>query len=84
MLIMKNGKRKITDGTELPNQERIRTPLGEKENYKYKGILEVDTIELVKMKEKISQTERENFWKSSLGSRNLTKGINTWVVPLVR
>ena len=43
MLIMKSGKRQITEGTELPNQERNRT-LGEKEDYKYLVILEVDTI----------------------------------------
>ena len=36
-------KKEITDGIELPNQERIRTH-GEKENYKYLEILEVDTI----------------------------------------
>ena len=40
MLIIKNAK---TEGIELPNPERIRT-LGKKENYKYLGILEVDTI----------------------------------------
>ena len=43
MLIMKNGKRQITVGIELSNQERIRT-LGEKENYKNLGILEPGTI----------------------------------------
>ena len=52
MLIMKSGKRQIIEGTELSNQERIRT-LGEKENYRYLGILEVDTIKQVDMKEKI-------------------------------
>ena len=36
-------KRQTMEGIELPNQERIRT-FGEKENYKYLGILEVDTI----------------------------------------
>ena len=46
MLVMKSGKRHITDGMELPNQDKIRK-LGEKENYKYLGILEVDTISLV-------------------------------------
>ena len=30
MLIMKSGKRLMTDGMELPNQKKIRT-LGEKE-----------------------------------------------------
>ena len=43
MLIMKSRKRQITEGTELPNQERMRT-LGVKENYK------VDTIKQVVMK----------------------------------
>ena len=41
MLIMKN--RQMTEGTEQPNQEKIRT-LGEKEIYKYLGILEAGTI----------------------------------------
>ena len=33
----------LTDGMELPNEEKIRT-LGEKGTYKYLGILEADTI----------------------------------------
>ena len=37
------GKRQITEGRELPNQENSRT-LGEKETYKYLRILETDTI----------------------------------------
>ena len=32
----------MTEGIELPNQEKIRT-FGEKETYKYLGILEVET-----------------------------------------
>ena len=51
MLIRRNRKRQITEGIELPNQEKIRA-FGEKETYKYLGILEVDTIKQVKMKEK--------------------------------
>ena len=43
MLIMSGGKRQITEGIELTNQERIRT-LGEKESNKYLGILEVNII----------------------------------------
>ena len=49
MLIMKSGKRHMTNGTELPNQEKIRT-LREKETYKYRGILKADTIKYVEMK----------------------------------
>ena len=43
MLVMKSGKRHLTDGMELPNQDKIRT-LGGKETYKYLDILEADTI----------------------------------------
>ena len=39
-----HNSEEITERTELPNQERIRTHR-EKENYKYLGILEADTIE---------------------------------------
>ena len=68
---------------EQPNQERIRT-LGGKENYKYSGILEVDPIKQVKMKEK-------DFKKYLTWTRELfeikhcsIKEINTWAVSLVR
>ena len=47
---MKIGKRQMTEGVELPNQEKLKT-LGEKETYKYLGILEADTIKQVEMKE---------------------------------
>ena len=40
MLAMKSGKRRMTDGMEQPNHDKIRT-LGE--TYKYLGILETDT-----------------------------------------
>ena len=51
MLIMKSGKSEMTKGKEQPNLERIRT-LGEKETYKYSGILEADSIKKAEMKEK--------------------------------
>ena len=50
MLIMISGKRHITEGVKQPNQVVIRT-LGEKETYKYLGILEADTIQQQEMKE---------------------------------
>ena len=43
---MKSGKRHLTDGIELPSQDKIRT-LAENETYKYLGILEADTIKQV-------------------------------------
>ena len=43
MLIMRSGKRQITEGRGQPNRERNRT-LGERKNYKYLGILGVKII----------------------------------------
>ena len=86
LLVMKSGKRHLTDGIELPNQDKIRT-LAENETYKYLGIFEPDTIKQIEIKNK-SQKEylRRNrkLLEIKLNSRNLIKGINTWAVPLVR
>ena len=49
---MKSGKQHMTEGTELPNQEKIRT-LWEKETYKYLGILEAETFKQMEMEKKI-------------------------------
>ena len=46
------------EGRGLPNQESIRT-LGEKENYKYLGILEVDIIKQRWKKKQENSTEEE-------------------------
>ena len=51
-LVMKSGKRHMTDRMELPNHDKIRT-LGENETCKYLDILEADTIKQVEMKDKI-------------------------------
>ena len=54
---MKSGKREITEEIELPNQERMRI-LREKENYKFFGLLEADTIKQEEM-EKNSVTRHK-------------------------
>ena len=43
ILIIKRGKKEITEGIGLLHQESIKM-FGKKENYKYLGILEVDNI----------------------------------------
>ena len=86
MLVMKSGKRHLTDGMELPNQDKIKT-LPENETYKYLGILEADTIKQVEMKDKIQNEylrKTRKLLETKLSSRNLIKGINTWAAPLVR
>ena len=86
MLVMKSGKRHMTDGMELPNLDRIRT-LEENETYKYLGILEAYTIKRVQMKDTIRKEylrRTRKLHETKLSSRNLIKGINTWAVPLIR
>ena len=75
MLVMKNGKRLLTDGMELLNQDMSRT-LGEKETYKYFGILEADTIKQVEMKEKSRKNisrEPKSYLRQNYVAENLLK-----------
>ena len=87
MLIIISGKRQITEGIELPKQERIRS-LREKENHEYLGILEADSIRQVKMKFKKMRKEylrrTRTLSETKLCRRNLIKGVNIWAVPIVR
>ena len=86
LFVMKSGKRHLTDGIELPNQDKFRT-LAKNETNKYLGILEADTIKRVEMKNKIQKEYLRRTRKHleiNLSSRNLIKGINTWTVVLVR
>ena len=49
--------------------------------------MEADTIKQVEMKDKIQKEyprRTRKLLETKLSSRNLTKGINTWDVPLVR
>ena len=51
IVIRKSREREITQETELPNQEKIRT-IREKETYRYLGKWEVDIIKQAETKEK--------------------------------
>ena len=86
MLVMKSGKRQLTDRMELPNKDKIKS-LAENETYKYLGILEAETIKQAIMKEKVQKEYLRRTGKlleTKLNCRNLIKGINTWAVPLIR
>ena len=78
MLVRKSGKRHLTNGMELPNQNKIWT-LGEKETYKSLGILEMKA----KIKKEYLRRTRK-LLETKLSSRNLIKGINTSAVILIR
>ena len=65
---------------------KIRT-LGEKETYKYLGILVADTIKQVKMKERIKKEylrRTRKLLETKLCNRNFIKRINTLAALLVR
>ena len=86
LLIMKSGKRHMTEGMELPNQENIWT-LGKT---KLTSILEYEsghyqTREMKGKKNKKKTLGRtRKLLETKLHSWNLIKGINTWVVLFVR
>ena len=54
LFVMKSGKRHLTNGIELRNQDKIRTLVFYK-TYKYLGILEAYLFEQVEMKSKIQK-----------------------------
>ena len=73
MLIMKLGKRLLTEGLELPNQERIRT-FRKMENYLYMGILEVDTNKQALVGKKLKCVPRKN--KKNISNQVLQQKSN--------
>ena len=82
---MKSGNQHLANGMELPNQDKIKT-LGEKENYKFLGISEADTIKQVEIKKIKKEYLRgtRKLHETKLCWRNLIKRVNTLAVPLVR
>ena len=81
MLVMKSSKRHLTEEIELPNQDKIRT-LKEKDTYKYRGILEADTIKQEEIKVKIRKgyfRKTRKLHETKLYCRDLIKGINKYL-----
>ena len=82
MLTMKWRKRETTEGIALPDQKNIGTH-GEKENYKYLKILEVDIIKQMEMKEKVRNEYLRsiNFLKPNYVAE--IKGIVSLKIPWI-
>ena len=86
MLVMKSGKRHLTDGMELQNQTR----LGRSEKRKCTNTWtswKLTSPNKWRWKKKIKNEYHRRTRKlleTKLCSRHLIKGINTWVVPFVR
>ena len=73
---MKNDKRRS-------NQGKIKT-LGEKESYKYLGIVEEDTIKQAEMREKIKNEyprRTRKLFEIKLNCRKIIEEINTRAGP---
>ena len=86
MIVIKSGKRHLTGGRELPNQDKINTH-AENETYKYLRIWKADTIKQVEMKDKIHKEylrRNRKLLETKPNCRNLIKGKKTWTLPLVR
>ena len=76
LLVMKSGKRHLTDGIELPNQDKIRT-LAENETYKYLGNLggwhhQTSQNKKTKLKKNITG-EIENYSRQNSIAETLSK-----------
>ena len=71
----------MTEGIEIANFKNIRT-LGEKETYKYLGILEANTIKQVEMKEKWKRNTsgeqylRRTNYVAEISSKGQTLGFS--------
>ena len=79
MLVMKSRKWHMTEGIELPNQEKIRA-LGEKETNKYLVSWHHQKGENENEIRKEYHRRTRKLLEKKLYSRNI-KGINTWAVP---
>ena len=68
ILIVRSGKQHMTEGIELPNQDKIRISVKNKTD-KYLRIMETDTIKQVEMKEKL---QKRILQKNEKTTRNQT------------
>ena len=86
ILVVVKGKIVKSNGIELPDGKVIMS-LQEGGSYKYLGILEADKFLGEKMKLNVSKEyirRLRKFLKSKLNRGNLVRGVNTWVVFLLR
>ena len=81
MLVMEKGKIVKSVAIKLPDGKVLKS-LQEGENYKYLGILEADEYLEEKMKLNVLKEQIRRLRKLNGGS--LVRGVNTWVVSLLR
>ena len=83
MLIMKRGKLKHSKGITLPDNLQIRGMKEDDDGYKYLGVLEVEGIKHLEMKELVRKEyfrRVKKILKSKLNGGNTIKAINSRAV----
>ena len=81
IFIMRSRKRRMTEGIELTNQEKIKM-LRDEETYKYFANIGRCGDEKIIKKESLRRTRK--LLEIKLNEKYLIKRMNTWVVSLVR
>ena len=82
---MKKGKIVKSDGTELPNEEVIKS-LEEGQSHTYLGVLETDEVMVNEIKDKVKKEQYGSVRKvleTKLNSGNVFKAIDTWALSVV-
>ena len=85
VLSMVRGKRKPSDGLELPSGDMMKDV--DEEGYKYLGVLQKDSLMSTEMKQKVKTEYFRRLGlllKSELYAGNLITGINAWAIGIVR
>ena len=83
---MKKGKMANSDGIALPNKTTMKG-LKEGDSYKYLGVIQVDGMKQLEMKEKVKKEYYRRVRKileTKLNDGNIITEINTWRISLLR
>ena len=87
MLIMKRGRLMHSEGITLPDNLQIRGMKEDDDRYKYLGVLEVEGIRHLEMKELVRKEyfcRVKKILKSKLNGGNTIKAINSRAVSIIR
>ena len=86
MLIMKRGRLTRSEGITLPDNLQIRGMKEEDDGYKHLGVLEVEGIKHLEMKEQVRKEyfrRVKKILKSKLNGGNTIKAINSRAVSII-
>ena len=89
-IVLKRGKLVKSDGIKISDGEEMKS-LNEGDGHKYLGVTGADEIKKKEMKEKMGKEYKRRIRKileenviKWINRENVTKGINTWTISLLR